>query len=546
MMMTRMNRSFRALSAGAALSILLMAAPSAFAETPKDTLVEGFAFDDILSMDPAEAYELSTAEITGNTYSLLVRLDIKDTSKIQGDLAESWSVSDDHLTYTFKLKPGLKFASGNPITAEDVAWSFERVIKLDKSPAFILSQFGLTGDNVTEKAKATDPNTFVFTVDKPYAPSFVLNCLTATVANVVDKKLVLQHVKPATPTADFKYDNDFGNSWLKTGFAGSGPFKLREWRANEAVVLERNESYYGDKPKLARVIYRFMKESSAQRLALENGDIDIARNLSPNDLAAVEKNAQLASTSAPKGTIYYISLNQKNPNLAKPEVQQAFKYLVDYDAIGKTLIKGIGEIHQTFEPKGLLGALDENPFKLDIAKAKELLAKAGLPNGFSVTMDVRSIEPDTGVATSIQQTLGQAGIKVEIIPGDGKQKLTKYRARNHDIYFGNWGIDYWDPHSNADTFTNNPDNSDAGTNKTLTWRNTWTTPELDKETKAALFEVDTAKRAAMYQDIQKKFLDASPFVILFQQTEVAAYRKDVKDFKLGPSSASNFVWPTSK
>ncbi|MFS8045085.1 ABC transporter substrate-binding protein [Rhizobium sp. BR 314] len=546
MMITKMNRGFRALSASAALSLLLMAAPNAFAATPKDTLVEGFAFDDILSMDPAEAYELSAAEITGNTYSLLVRLDINDTSKIKADIAESWSVSDDHLTYTFKLKPGLKFASGNPITADDVAWSFERVVKLDKSPAFILTQFGINGGNVTEKAKATDPNTFTFTVDKPYAPSFVLNCLTATVAEVVDKKLVLQHVKPVTPSADYKYDNDFGNAWLKTGFAGSGPFKLREWRANEAIVLERNENYYGDKAKLNRVIYRFMKESSAQRLALENGDIDVARNLSPTDLIAIEKNPKLASTSAPKGTIYYMSLNQKNANLAKPEVQQAFKSLVDYDAIGKTLIKGIGEIHQTFEPKGMLGSLDDNPFKLDVAKAKELLAKAGLPNGFSVTMDVRSVEPDTGIATAIQQTLGQAGIKVEIIPGDGKQKLTKYRSRGHDIYFGNWGPDYWDPHSNADTFTTNDDNSDTSTNKTLVWRNTWTSPELEKQAKAALFEGDATKRGAMYQDIQKKFMEASPFVILYQQTEVAGYRKDVKDFKLGPSFDNNFVWPISK
>jgi peptide/nickel transport system substrate-binding protein len=540
------NRNARLLTAGAALALLMVTAPGAFAATPKDTLVEGFSFDDIISMDPAEAYELSAAEVTGNSYSLLVRLNIADTSKIEGDLAQSWTVSDDHLTYTFKLKPDLKFASGNPITADDVAYSFERVIKLDKSPAFILSQFGLTGDNVAEKAKATAPDTFTFTVDKPYAPSFVLNCLTATVAEVVDKKLVMQHVKPMTPTADYKYDNDFGNGWLKTGYAGSGPFKLREWRANEAVVLERNDNYYGDKPKLARVIYRFMKESSAQRLALEKGDIDIARNLSPTDLAAVEKNADLASTNAPKGTVYYISMNQKNANLAKPEVQQAFKYLIDYDAIGKTLIKGIGEIHQTFEPKGVLGALDENPLKLDVAKAKELLAKAGLPNGFSVTMDVRSIEPDTSVATSIQQTLAQAGIKLEIIPGDGKQKLTKYRARNHDIYFGNWGMDYWDPNSNADTFTTNSDNSDEGKNKTLAWRNDWTTPELEKVTKAALFEPDADKRASMYQDVQKKFLDASPFAILFQQTEVAGYRKNLQGFKLGPSFDTNFVSPISK
>ncbi|EJJ25739.1 ABC transporter substrate-binding protein [Rhizobium sp. CF142] len=546
MMITKLNRSFRLLSAGAALSLLMVAAPAAFAETPKDTLVQGFAIDDIITMDPGEAFELSTAEVTSNTYSLLVRLDMNDTSKIKGDLADSWTVSDDGLTYTFKLKPDLKFASGNPITAEDVAWSFERAVKLDKSPAFILTQFGLTGDNVTEKAKAADPTTFTFTVDKPYAPSFVLNCLTATVASVVDKKLVLDHVKTVTVDADHKYDNDFGNDWLKTNYAGSGAYKLREWRANEVVVMERNDNYYGEKAKLNRVIYRYMKESSAQRLALEAGDIDIARNLEPGDLDAVTKNADLTTTNAPKSTVYYVSLNSKNENLKKPEVQEAFKYLVDYDAIGATLIKGIGEIHQTFLPTGQLGALNENPYKLDVAKAKELLAKAGLPDGFSVTMDVRNTQPVTGIAESMQQTLAQAGVKMEIIPGDGKQTLTKYRARTHDIYIGQWGSDYFDPNSNADTFTSNPDNSDAGTVKTLAWRNTWEAPELDKETKAALLERDAAKRAAMYEDVQKKFLANSPFVVIFQQIEVAGYRKSLKDFKLGPSFDTNYVGPIAK
>ncbi|APO76793.1 dipeptide ABC transporter substrate-binding protein [Rhizobium etli 8C-3] len=546
MMITKLSRNFRALSAGAALSLLMLTAPAAFAETPKDTLVEGLAIDDIISMDPGEAFEFSAAEMTTNSYSLLVRLDLDDTAKVKGDLAESWSVSDDGLTYTFKLKPGLKFASGNPVTAEDVAWSFERAVKLDKSPAFILTQFGLTGDNVTEKAKAADENTFVFTVDKAYAPSFVLNCLTATVASVVDKKLVMDHIKPMTPSAEYKYDNDFGNEWLKTGYAGSGAYKLREWRANEVVVLERNDNYYGDKAKLNRVIYRYMKESAAQRLALEAGDIDIARNLEPGDLDAVSKNADLAVASAPKSTIYYVSLNLKNENLKKPEVQQAFKYLVDYDAISSTLIKGIGEIHQTFLPKGQLGALDENPFKLDVAKAKELLAKAGLADGFSVTMDVRNTQPVTGIAESMQQTLAQAGVKLEIIPGDGKQTLTKYRARTHDMYIGQWGSDYFDPNSNADTFTANPDNSDAGTNKTLAWRNAFETPELDKQAKAALLERDGAKRAAMYQEIQKKYLENSPFIFIFQQIEVAGYRKNLKDFKLGPSFDTNFVGPIAK
>ncbi len=540
----------RTLLAGSVFAALVLAAPSlttpAFAETPADTLIIGFAFDDIISMDPAEAFELSTAEITTNTYDLLIRLDLDDTSKVKPDLAESWTVSDDGLTYTFKLRPGLKFASGNPITAADVAYSFERAVKLNKSPAFIIQQFGLNGDNVAEKAKAADDLTFVFTVDKAYAPSFVLNCLTATVAAVVDSKLVKENAKPTTPSADYKYDNDYGNDWLKTGYAGGGAFKLREWRANEAVVIERNDNYYGEKARLARVIYRYAKESATQRLMLEKGDIDVARNLEPTDFDAVSKNADLATTSAVKGTVYYISMNQKNATLAKPEVREALKYLVDYDSIGATLIKGIGEIHQTFLPKGVLGALDEKPYKLDIAKAKELLEKAGLKDGFSVTMDVRNIQPVTGVAESFQQTAGQAGVKVEIIPGDGKQTLTKYRARQHDIYIGQWGQDYFDPNSNADTFTSNPNNADDSPTKTLAWRNTWDVPELTQKTAAALLERDNDKRAESYRELQKAVIDSGPFVIMWQQTEVAGYRKNVQGYKLGPSFDNNYVWGVSK
>jgi peptide/nickel transport system substrate-binding protein len=532
--------------AGAALAALLSGFP-ALAETPADTLVQVWAMDDMISLDPAEAFELSTGEITGNTYDQLVRLDANDTTKIVGGIAESWTVSDDGLTYTFKLKPDLKFASGNPITAEDVAWSFERAVKLNKSPAFIVQQFGLTGDNVAEKAKATDPATFVFTVDKAYAPTFVLNCLTATVGAVVDSKLVKEHVAAATPSAEYKFDNDFGNGWLKTNYAGSGPYKTREWRANEAVVLERNDNYYGEKGKLARVIYRHVKESGTQRLMLEKGDVDVARNLEPGDIDAVSKNADLTITSTPKSTVYFVSLNQKNANLAKPEVREAFKYLFDYDALGDTLLKNIGAMRQTYLPAGILGAVDDKPYKFDIAKAKELLTKAGLGDGFSVTMDVRSAQPVTGVAESLQANAAQAGIKIEIIPGDFKQVLTKFRARTHELYIGQWGVDYWDPNSNAETFGINPNNADDSMNKTLAWRNAWDVPkDIQDQTKAALTEKDGAKRASMYAELQKKVNEQGPFIFLWQQTEVAGVRKNVQNYKLGPTFDTNFVGPVTK
>ena len=294
------------------------------------------------------------------------------------------------------------------------------------------------------------------------------------------------------------------------------------------------------------MIYRHIKESATQRLLLEKGDADIARNLTPQDLEALAANKDIRTTATPKGTVYYFSLNQKNPTLAKPEVREAFKWLVDYDAIGKTLIKNIGVVHQNFLPIGLLGASKDRPYKLDVAKAKALLAKAGVPAGFKVTIDMRTVQPVQGITEAMQQTFKQAGIELEILPGDGKQTLTKYRARTHDIYIGSWGADYWDPHTNADTFARNPNNADDAKSKPLAWRNAWDIPELTRQADAAALERDGAKRARMYQALQAEFRASSPFVMLYQQTEVAAYRANLEGLKIGPTSDSTYLSAVGK
>jgi len=523
-------------AAAVAVLLAIVGTMPAVAATPKDTLVVAWAIDDIITMDPAESFEISAGEIMGNTYDRLVRFDVSDPSKLYGDIAKAWTVSPDGKTFSFELKPGLKFASGNALTAEDVVFSLQRAVLLDKTPAFILTQFGFNKDNVKTRIKQTGPLTLTIETDKSYAPTFVLNCLTANVAAIVDKKLVMSK----------EQNGDFGYGWLKTNYAGSGPLKLREWRANEIVALERNDSYYGEKSKMARVIYRHVKEAATQRLLLEKGDADIARNLLPQDLAALASNKDIKTTSTPKGTVYYFSLNQKNPTLAKPEVREAMKWLVDYAAIGDTLIKNIGVVHQNFLPIGLLGASTENPYKLDVDKAKALLAKAGVPNGFKVTIDMRTVQPVQGITEAFQQTAKRAGIEVEILPGDGKQTLTKYRARTHEIYIGQWGADYWDPHTNADTFARNPDNSDDAKSKPLAWRNAWAIPELTKKADAAVLERDPAKRKAMYEEMQADFRKNSPFVMLYQQTEVAAFRSDVAGLKLGPTSDSTYMFMVSK
>jgi peptide/nickel transport system substrate-binding protein len=159
---------------------------------------------------------------------------------------------------------------------------------------------------------------------------------------------------------------------------------------------------------------------------------------------------------------------------------------------------------------------------------------------------MRTVQPVQGITEAVQQTMKQAGVELEILPGDGKQTLTKYRARSHDIYIGSWGADYWDPHTNADTFARNPDNSDGARTKPLAWRNAWDIPELTKKADAAALERDGAKRARMYQEIQAEHRRSSPFVMLYQQTEVAAFRANVQGLRLGPTSDSTYMHVVSK
>ena len=518
----------RSVAFAAFAALAMSTAIPAYAETPTDTLIQAWTIDDMISLDPAEVFEFSASEIIGNSYETIIGYDIADVSKIFGVVAEDWTMSEDGKTMSFTVRQGKKFASGNDLTAEDVVFSLVRAVKLDKSPAFILGQFGLTPDNVETMVKQTGDYSFELTMDQAYAPTFLLYCLTATVAAVVDKDLTMAN----------EVDGDYGYNWLKTNYAGSGAFTIREWRANESVVLERNDNYGGDKPALARAIYRHIPEAATQRLLLEKGDIDVARDLLPEEIEALSTNPDIKIDAGVKGTIFYLALNQKNEFLSKPEVREAMKYLVDYQTIADTIVKGKMQVHQTFLPKGFLGELDSNPYALNVEKAKELLAAAGLPDGFTVTMDTRNTPDVTAIAQAVQQTMALAGITLEIIPGDGGQTLEKYRARTHDIYIGNWGPDYQDPHTNA-TFARNPDNSDEAAAKPLAWRNAWDIPEMTVKADGAVLERDSEKRAQTYRELQEEHLKTSPFVIMFQETEIAALRSNVKGYIIGPSFNDN-------
>jgi peptide/nickel transport system substrate-binding protein len=231
-----------------------------------------------------------------------------------------------------------------------------------------------------------------------------------------------------------------------------------------------------------------------------------------------------------------MALNQRHAQLGRPEVRRALRQLVDYDAIAATLLAGRASAHQAFLPKGFFAALEDRPFAYRPDEARAILAEAGLADGFSVAMDVRSDPVMMLVAQAIQASMAEAGVAIEILPGTGKQVLTRYRARRHDIFIGNWGPDYLDPHTNASTFARNPDNGDDARERTLAWRNGWEIPDLTHLAEQAVLERDTGRRAEIYGELQRRVQEDSPFIVLFQENELIALAAEVQGFAAGLTS----------
>jgi peptide/nickel transport system substrate-binding protein len=530
-----LNHGFGRVAALAAL--MLGAAPLALmAETPADTLVLADAIDDIVSIDPHEAFEFSGVDLNNNTYDTLIELDPAKPGELVPGLAESWAVADDGMTYTFKVKSGITFSSGNPVTAEDAALSLRRVVKLNKTPAFILTQFGLTPENVDQMI-TFDGDTVTLKTDKAYAPSFVYNCLTAGVANIVDIKTVMAN----------EVDGDMGNAWLKANSAGTGAYVLRSFKPNEGYVLQAREGHWrGDAP-IKNVFMQHVPEGATQRLLLEKGDIDIARELTPTDIAGLEGNADVVVQNDVGGQVYYLALNQKKAELANPKVQEAMRWAVDYQGMTDSILKGQWVVHQAFLPVGFLGALTETPYSLDLEKAKALMVESGVTLPLEVKFTVRNNQERLDIATSLQNTFSQVGINLVLDVGDGAQGLAVYRARQHEMTLQTWGPDYPDPHTNASTFAMNPDNSDeAGNTGYLAWRTAWEPGELHAMTEAAVVEKDTATRQGMYEEIQRRHRDNSAFVMMFQQARQDAMRANVTGFHAGGATDQASYWTVTK
>ena len=510
----------------ALLGLLALHAVPAPADTPPDTLVMAKDIGDIITLDPAESFELTAGEILANVYDRIMTFEPEDPGTLTGGVAESHAVSDDGTTVTLRIRDGLKFHSGNPVRPEDVEFSLERAVRRGGSPAFIVTQFGWNARNVGGLVETVDGRHVRITVAEEFSPGLVLHALSAGVGSVVDRELVMAH----------EQDGDLGAGWLAANSAGSGPFRLVAWQPGESVELEANRHFRHGPPSMRRVTLRHVPEPSEQRLLLERGEVDLARDLTPDLVAALAGNEHIAVDSHPRGTLIYLAANASHPILGNRLVVHALRHAVDYHGMANSFLAGQFVVHQAFWPRGLWASYSATPYRRDLARAGELLAQAGHGQGFAVRLETLTSPPFPAIAHAVAETLAEVGIEAQVDAMAGSTLWPRYRARRHQLILAPWSPDYVDPHSNADAFARNPDNRpEANLTGVLAWRNAWADDEVNAAVIRARNERDLAWRAELYRDLQRRLQVAGPYVIMFQQTEQIARRRTVTGLVTGPA-----------
>jgi peptide/nickel transport system substrate-binding protein len=524
----------RKLIAGAIVFVVCLglgSAPAADAAGRQDVLVIGMATSDIISLDPAKAFEFSGVGIDAQIYDRLLDFPAGKYDKPELSLAKSYDVSPDGTTWTFHLHEDVKFHSGNPLTADDVVYSFQRVVTLNDQPAFILTQFGITPDAV----KAVDKYTVQVTLDKKYAGGIFFACLAAGVSSIVDSQVVKQHVQKTD-----KYPNgDMGLTWLARNSAGSGPFILRKWEKGDRVILEANPDHFKYPPKVKRVVIKEINEATSRRLQVEKGDIDIAWEMYPDQIKELKKNPDLRIESSPATIIYYVGMNVTMGPLADNRVRSAIRHAVDYSGIIDNIMGGAARPTNSFIPQGFAGYENVVYYREDLEKARQLLKEAGFPDGFDISMDHGDQSPNPEIAQALQNSLARVGIRVKLNKLISAQLWPKYRAQKHELILARWGPDYVDPHTNAQPFADYKA-------KQLCWRNAYYNDETSALIQQAGQEMDDAKRIALYRQANKIIQTEGPYVMLYQPMYEHAVRNNIGAVYAAPTFDLWKLYPISK
>ncbi len=508
---------------GSLVSLLAMAlasvsmTPTAGAPVDVNTLVVGMRTGILLTLDPAVVYEVEGTVLVDQLYDKLVDMELRDGKiEVVPKVAESWKVAEDGKTWTFTIRKGMAFPGGRPVNAQAVVFSLKRAVMLNKTPVWLLNQLGFTKDTVEKTIKAIDDYTVELVVSERFAPNLVLSILAFPITGVVDPAVVEQH----------RQEGELASDWLKDHSAGSGPYVLTRWEQNEVVDMVAYAKYWRGIPPIKRILIRDIPEPSAQRIAIERGDIDIAWNTSPQMRQEIrtQKTPGLAIIGVPGHELAYVGMNMKHEPFAKEQIREAVRWAIDYDAIRRDVLQGEGLNVQGFIPKGYMGYNSATPFKQNLDRARALLREGGYPNGFDVELVTSSGHPTRpDIAQILQNNLAKVGIGVKITLMVSGPMYQKYREQGLQMILASWGVDYPDPDALAKPFAD-------GTIKQLAWRNAWQDKRATELTRQAMLERDPRKRTALYEELTNLVMHKGPFAILYQPINSWVIRTWVKGF----------------
>ncbi|QUS36147.1 ABC transporter substrate-binding protein [Falsirhodobacter algicola] len=507
----------------------LAAAPAALslahAATPDNALVMAWNIDAISTFDPAQIGEVVTSEIISNICDSLVDFAPEEESKVIPSLATDWEVSEDGKTITFHLNPDATFPSGRPATAEDTVWSMKRALRLGFGNAAALTDYGFTTENMDERITAPDAHTVVLKFDLVYPSNLLLQAIGAyRITTTLDREEVMAHEE----------DGDLGNGWLNAHTACVGPYSLVQWNQGEGVVLQANEGYYGTAPKIPRILIRHVAETGTQRLLVEQGDVDVARDLTPDDLSALEETDGVNVVSTLKPQLIFTVMNLARPPFDNEKVRLAMKYLIDYQGLGDTVMQYLGKPWNSFAQSGAWGALqgeEGTPFELDLEKAKELITEAGYPDGFEATLLIGSLPWSSPLGQHLQQNASKIGITLHIEQMANAQLFARARGRDFDSIIMAWQTGIPDAHGNASRLVQNPDNSDeAQLTQYPAWRASYQDLDYNDRVAAAVAETDEDTRREMYRTLQQDWMQTGEMAVMFQSYNVAAIRDTVQNW----------------